>query len=522
VPEIATAKDDPRCTTPGMPLGPTPAGTAASGALADDPRSTAPGLPLGRTPATPAAQSATSAGRAPATAAGRASATPAAPSATAAKSSSGSTRLAPTALARVSSAPPPEAIEPAADPHTDAEVAAELAGLRPAAPARSATDPVLALAQPPGTARVPVAVAVDVIAGGDAASSGAHLQTTSADTSAALVTSDDPSGSPLATMATEPASEHSSDRDDDDLAAVTRSPLASALALVTGSRRNLAIAGGAVLLLVVVLAVAAGSGGKPKPASSVARGPTGEPAASKRPERANAELPPRAPAHPGEVEASPETVAAADRVTEERDDGQRPVDDDAAREPLAATRATKPVPPATKPSNQTARTTKTSTANTATASKTPSARTTARTVEPAPARSTEKPARASASNPAGTLGGKPVVLEYDEQAKDLGRVVPNATRDDQIAIQRARAAYVTGTQRLRSGDGGGAVTYFKQSLAHYPGYVAGYRGLGLAYDKQGDAARAAQALRTYVGAAPGARDASPLRTRIATLSSQSK
>jgi hypothetical protein len=459
---------------------------------------------------------------------GRPPATPAASAAATTKSASSSARLAPTALARVANPPSAETITPAPDAQHDAEVAAELAALRPVAPARSATDPVLAIA-PSRSAGVPAP-----LDGGSAeagANSESTVPTTAAGASATSLTSDPASGGTAASATAAPSvaetgerrSDHPGDRDDDDLAAVTRSPLASALALVTGSRRNLAIAGGAALLLVVVVAMAASAGGKKK--LSLARGPAvGEPARppAPQPARPSEAL---AAAHAGSDAADVDTPAASGDplATEERDD----VDGRDGREPHASAESTVATRP--DPANQTTRPAKTSTAKTATAkstttktataSRTTAARTTtARATEPAaaPVRANAQPARVA------TLGGKPVVLEYDEQAKDLGRVVPGASRDDQIAIQRARAAYVTGTQRLRSGDGGGAITYFKQSLAHYPGYVAGYRGLGLAYDKQGDAAKAAQALRTYVGAAPGARDASPLRTRIATLSSQSK
>ena len=53
----------------------------------------------------------------------------------------------------------------------------------------------------------------------------------------------------------------------------------------------------------------------------------------------------------------------------------------------------------------------------------------------------------------------------------------------------------------------------------YPGYVGGYRGLGLAYAQLGDKARALQALKTYVAAVPGAKDVPLLKKRIARLES---
>lgn len=114
------------------------------------------------------------------------------------------------------------------------------------------------------------------------------------------------------------------------------------------------------------------------------------------------------------------------------------------------------------------------------------------------------------------LGGKQVVLEYDQQARD-NKPVATAPKSDQGAIQKARAAYATGNQRLFAGDSAGAITFYKQSIAHYPGYVAGYRGLGLAYAQRGDKAKALQALRTYLSSVPGAKDAPLIRKRVSTL-----
>jgi regulator of sirC expression with transglutaminase-like and TPR domain len=114
------------------------------------------------------------------------------------------------------------------------------------------------------------------------------------------------------------------------------------------------------------------------------------------------------------------------------------------------------------------------------------------------------------------LGGKPVVLEYDTQARD-NKPSPGAPANEQKAISKARVSYAAGNQKLFAGDATSAILYYKQSLAAYPGYVAGYRGLGLAYAKLNDKAKAVQALKTYLGAAPGAKDAPLLKKRIASL-----
>ncbi len=84
-------------------------------------------------------------------------------------------------------------------------------------------------------------------------------------------------------------------------------------------------------------------------------------------------------------------------------------------------------------------------------------------------------------------------------------------------LAAARASYEAGNSKLFSGDVDGAISAYKQTLVLSPGYAAGYRGLGLAYAQQGNKAKALQALRQYVSAAPNAKDADMIRKRIAGL-----
>jgi hypothetical protein len=115
-----------------------------------------------------------------------------------------------------------------------------------------------------------------------------------------------------------------------------------------------------------------------------------------------------------------------------------------------------------------------------------------------------------------TLGGKQVVLEYDNATHAPPTPAP-APREDSAVVEKARRAYAMGNQRLFAGDAAGAVRAYQQALDEYPGYVAGYRGLGLAYAQQGDKAKALQAFHTYLANAPGARDAALIRKRVAAL-----
>jgi hypothetical protein len=94
---------------------------------------------------------------------------------------------------------------------------------------------------------------------------------------------------------------------------------------------------------------------------------------------------------------------------------------------------------------------------------------------------------------------------------------PVKTGPSPETLAAARSSYEAGNSKLFSGDVDGAIAAYKQTLALSPGYAAGYRGLGLAYAQQGNKAKALQALRTYLGAAPNAKDADLIRKRIAAL-----
>ena len=116
------------------------------------------------------------------------------------------------------------------------------------------------------------------------------------------------------------------------------------------------------------------------------------------------------------------------------------------------------------------------------------------------------------------LGGKKVVLEYDPKPADPkpASTEPRpAKRPGQVA--RARKAYHHGNQRLFSGDDAGAIAAYREALRIYPGYVAGYRGLGLAYEEKGDKRQALEALRTYVRTVPNAKDVGLIQKRIEHL-----
>jgi Flp pilus assembly protein TadD len=124
----------------------------------------------------------------------------------------------------------------------------------------------------------------------------------------------------------------------------------------------------------------------------------------------------------------------------------------------------------------------------------------------APAQSTKKPV-AKRRN---IRAKKPVILDYDKKQD------PTPSQDEELA--RARAAYATGNQHLFAGQTEAAIASYHQALADYPSYVAGYRGLGLAYAQQGNRGAALTAFKTYVSLAPNAKDVALIEKRISRLS----
>ena len=248
----------------------------------------------------------------------------------------------------------------------------------------------------------------------------------------------------------------------------------SALARFASNKRNLAIAAGAVVLLVVVLVFALG--GSDKPSSS-------KPASKSSAKKTETKV--------------------ADPA---KDEGAEPAGGDEAQ-PSGANTGT-PTETPSEPAEPT--TAEPTTAESTTAEPT--------TVETPTEKPGEKPIRPEPVKPKlSTIGGKPVVLDYDTQARE-GKPVPGIPKEDQAAVAKARTSYAAGNQKLFAGDADSAIKNYRQALAYYPAYVAGYRGLGLAYAQKGDKGSAVRALRVYVSNAPRAKDAPLLRKRIETLS----
>jgi tetratricopeptide (TPR) repeat protein len=82
----------------------------------------------------------------------------------------------------------------------------------------------------------------------------------------------------------------------------------------------------------------------------------------------------------------------------------------------------------------------------------------------------------------------------------------------------ARATYQKGNALLFAGDAAGAVAAYRKAVELAPADPIGYRGLGLAYEQQGETQAATRALRKYLKLAPGAADREIISRRIARLS----
>jgi hypothetical protein len=249
------------------------------------------------------------------------------------------------------------------------------------------------------------------------------------------------------------------------------------------SPRNIAIAFGAGVLLTVVLVFARRSGEPDKPAMTASEAPTA----------AVATVPvvaaPIEPAH--EVAAVDEAMGSGPgtvddveiEINEPDAEGSAAVDTGSGTDGTIATTPTPTMP-------------------TATATPTPT---------PTPA--APPPVAKKRTSFDALLKDKDVVLEYD------GRIGRNgAPASEQAAITKARAAHVTGMQRMNAGDYDGALDNYRRALSHYPGYIGAYRGMGLAYERKGDKSNALKALRMYVSIVPNANDVAALRKRIDALS----
>jgi Tetratricopeptide repeat len=107
------------------------------------------------------------------------------------------------------------------------------------------------------------------------------------------------------------------------------------------------------------------------------------------------------------------------------------------------------------------------------------------------------------------------VLHTRRSAKvDRARTVEKPAPPDRTA---ARDAYQRGNDQLFTGDAAGAAAAYQEAVKVAPSDPAGYRGLGLAYEKQGKVDEAVAAFRRYLKLAPHSRDRDLVARRLQRL-----
>jgi len=84
----------------------------------------------------------------------------------------------------------------------------------------------------------------------------------------------------------------------------------------------------------------------------------------------------------------------------------------------------------------------------------------------------------------------------------------------------ARPAYERGNAALLAGDGKAAIAAYREAVKSAPSDPIGFRGLGLAYEHEGENAAAIKALRRYLKLAPDAADQAIISRRLDRLSAR--
>ena len=85
-----------------------------------------------------------------------------------------------------------------------------------------------------------------------------------------------------------------------------------------------------------------------------------------------------------------------------------------------------------------------------------------------------------------------------------------------------RTPYEHGNALLFAGDGKGAIAAYREAVKSAPSDPIGFRGLGLAYEHEGETAAALRAFKRYLKLAPDAADRSIIQRRIERLAKKKK
>jgi len=89
--------------------------------------------------------------------------------------------------------------------------------------------------------------------------------------------------------------------------------------------------------------------------------------------------------------------------------------------------------------------------------------------------------------------------------------------DPERRAAAARSLFDEGLRRFVGGDTAGAIAKYQAAVGREPRFAPAHRGLGMAFERQGDAARAARAYRRYLELSPAAPDAAQIRERLGRI-----
>jgi hypothetical protein len=106
------------------------------------------------------------------------------------------------------------------------------------------------------------------------------------------------------------------------------------------------------------------------------------------------------------------------------------------------------------------------------------------------------------------------VVEPSDNGGGSGDALPSRP---QGGASTPQGLYNEGMRLQVAGDTTGAIARFKAAVAANGRFAPAYRGLGLAYERQGRSDRAARAFQTYLALAGDAADAAAIRARLARL-----
>jgi serine/threonine-protein kinase len=154
-----------------------------------------------------------------------------------------------------------------------------------------------------------------------------------------------------------------------------------------------------------------------------------------------------------------------------------------------------------------------------------------KTGEPGSARVVEPPPPPPPTPDAAVVVAQPDAAEIEMPVEDAGVAIepsdpitrpkppkpPQGTPPPPPPKPNLSELTATAVREMAAGNLSGAITTFKKVTAASPSYAAAWRGLGIAYEKQGAKAQAVSAFQRYLALSPGASDAAAIKDRLERL-----